>query len=104
MEVKDLVSFYLNETTKKLDVTFRMSSDSDDEIRTDSINFDEIKEYGFDFIPEEIEDYNELIEEEYFDDEIFDSSELFVEEQEIINFLNEYYLVSPDRLPEPDLF
>ena len=35
MEVKELISFYVNESLQTLDVTFRLSIDGDDEIRND---------------------------------------------------------------------
>ena len=38
MEIKELVSYYLNESSKTLDVTFRTTLDSEDEIREDRIN------------------------------------------------------------------
>ena len=40
MEIKELESFYINETSQTLDVTFRLLKDNDDEIRTDQIDFD----------------------------------------------------------------
>jgi hypothetical protein len=42
MEIKELESFYINETSQTLDVTFRILSDNDDEIRTDQIDLSEI--------------------------------------------------------------
>jgi len=45
MEIKELVSYYINETTQTLDVTFRLTNDSEDEIRTDQIELNEIKTF-----------------------------------------------------------
>lgn len=49
MEIKDLESFYINESSQTLDVTFRLLKDNDDEIRTDQIDLTETKTFGYDF-------------------------------------------------------
>ena len=103
MEIKELESFYINETSQTLDVTFRILSDNDDEIRTDQIELKESKTFGYDFFKKEDDDLwvDEDDEEDYFDtyDEEFE-----MDEEEITSFLNEYYLIYPKRLPEPQLY
>lgn len=104
MEITELVSFYLNENTKTLEVTFRTTLDNEDEIRESKINFDEIEEFGYDFIDFD-NNYNSLLSEEYdedSDDDDFDS--IYVDEQEIISFLNEYYMLYPSKLPNSEIF
>jgi len=101
MEIKELESFYVNEPSQTLDVTFRILSDSDDEIRTDQITLEEMKTFGYN-IPENVDDF--------YDDEDDDDIYLFgdmgedLDEQEIISFLNEYYLIYPDNLPDAELY
>jgi hypothetical protein len=34
----------------------------------------------------------------------FDDDDLFVDENEILTFLNEYYVLFFDKLPKPELF
>ena len=102
MEIKELESFYVNETSQTLDVTFRLINDNDDEIRTDQIDLNESKTFGYDFFKEDSDDvWGDDDDEDYFDtyDEEFD-----MDEEEIISFLNEYYLIYPDRLPETQLY
>ena len=107
MEIKDLISFYVNESSHTLDVTFRLDSDRDDEVRTDQIGFDEIKNFGYNFLDDKIDVYRTLFEDESFEDEEdFDSdifedifSESEIDEQEVVSFLNEYYLIYNTRLP-----
>ena len=103
MEIKELESFYINETSQTLDVTFRILSDNDDEIITDQIELKEYKKFGYDFFKKEDDDLwvDEDDEEDYFDtyDEEFE-----MDEEEITSFLNEYYLIYPKRLPEPQLY
>ena len=50
MEIKELISFYINESTEMLEVTFRLLSDSDDEIRTGQIEISETENFGYDFL------------------------------------------------------
>jgi hypothetical protein len=112
MQIKDLVSFYVNESSHTLDVTFRIDSDLDDEVRTDQIGFDEIKSFGYNFLDDKIDVYKTLFEDESFDDEedfnadnfedTFSESE--IDEQEVISFLEEYYLIYSTRLPDTEIY
>jgi len=102
MEIKELESFYINETSQTLDVTFRILSDNDDEIRTDQIELSETKTFGYDFSKDETDDFwEEEDDEDYFDTY---GEEFDMDEEEIISFLNEYYLIYPKRLPEAQLY
>jgi hypothetical protein len=83
-------------------VTFRILSDSDDEIRTDQITLEEVKTFGYN-INQKVDDF--------YDDEDEDDVYLFgdiddedLDEQEVISFLNEYYLIYPDNLPDAELY
>ena len=106
MEIKELISFYINESTEMLEVTFRLLSDSDDEIRTGQIEISETENFGYDFLNKSVESYNRLFGEEFYEetDEDFDEEENKIDETEIISFLNEYYLIFPDKLPNAELF
>jgi hypothetical protein len=105
MEIKELVSFYINESSQTLDVTFRTLLDTDDEIRTDQIEFSEIKNFGYDVLLERIDEFEDLIDDdiEYYDefDNLFEDDEL---EDDVISFLNEYYLINPKKLPKSEFF
>jgi len=108
MEINELVSFYINESSQTLEYTFRTIEDSEDEIRTGSIEFDEIKNFGYDFLDDITNSFKTLEEEGLFDDDDYgDFDDLFedeFDEQEFISFLNEYYLVNPKKLPKSELF
>jgi hypothetical protein len=102
MEIKELESFYINETSQTLEVTFRIHSDNEDEIRTDQIDLEESKTFGYILTQNKSDNfYEEEEEEEDYFDEFFDED---FEEEEIISFLNEYYLIYPKRLPNTQLF
>ena len=98
MEIKEIVSYFLNEETDILDVSFRTIEDPDDVIRVDKIDFMIIEEYGFELISENYEFFDEE------EDEDFEPEKIELDEDELIIFLNEYYLVNPEELPKPELF
>jgi hypothetical protein len=103
MEIKELVSYYINETSHTLDVTFKTLTDSEDEIRTDQIVLDEIETFGYNILNNINDDFFEDDDEE-FEDMFDDFEEEELDEDEIISFLNEYYLIYPKKLPEAQLF
>lgn len=100
MEIVDLISYYIYEDTKRMEVSFRMSIDSEDEMRSDVINLDESKEYGYTIVEENL-DFFDL--SDYEEDEFDDMGEFqSVDEDILIQFLNEYYVVNTDKLPKPE--
>lgn len=103
MEITELITFYVNENTKCLDVTFRTTLDSEEELREDKINFEKIIEFGYDFINMD-DEFQTLIDEEDYDYEDLDDNEIYVDEYEVISFLNEYYSIYPETLPKSDFF
>jgi hypothetical protein len=104
MEITELLSFYLNENTQILEVTFRTTSDNDEESREAKINYEEIEEFGYDFIDNE-RDYSSILDEDFDENEEYEDFEnTFVDEQEIISFLNEYFSLYPSKLPNSEPF
>jgi hypothetical protein len=104
MEIKELVGYYVNDTSQTLDVSFRLITDNEDTIRTDQINLDEAESFGLN-----LEDNNndpfDSDDDDYFAEMIRSyESDLEIDEDELISFLNEYYMVNPKRLPKPELF
>lgn len=99
MEIKEILSYYFDQDTKRIDVSFRLTIDSDDEIRQDIIKIEEAKEFGYDIITEESEYFD--IDED--DDEDFDDF-VTIDEDILLSYLNEYYIVYPDKLPKSELF
>jgi hypothetical protein len=101
MEIKKLSSFFVNPSTETLNVEFNLETDRDDEIRIAEISLDDAKDFGYDFSTEEID----LMEE--FDDDDYDYSNEeidVIDESDIISFLNEYYVVNPNKLPKTELY
>ena len=104
MEIKDLVGYYVNDTSQTLDVTFRLISDNEDTIRTDQIDLDEAESFGLN-LEDNSSDPFDSDDDDYFAEMIRSyESDLEVDEDEVISFLNEYYMVNPKRLPKPEFF
>lgn len=99
MEIQELIFFYLHESTKTIEVQFRLTIDSEEEIRIDAIDLNETSDFGYDLI---IEDYD-LFDEDEDEDDIFWSDSPSIDEDNLISFLNEYYIVYPNKLPKPEL-
>ena len=47
MEIKEIVSYFLNAESNILEVSFRTFDDEDDVVRTDNIDYSITEEYGF---------------------------------------------------------
>lgn len=108
MEIKELVSFFINESSETLEITFRLTIDGEDEIRTDQIQISETQSFGYNFGDFKIRPLRDLFEEDededgfesLFDDDFEDP----LDEDEIMSFLNEYYLIYPNKLPTAEFF
>ena len=101
MEIKEIVSYFLNQETNILEVSFRTIEDDDDVIRTGNINFSVASEYGFSVESED----KILLEDEIDEDELWERNYFTqLNEDELLSFLNEYYEVNPNELPETELY
>jgi hypothetical protein len=98
MEIQELIFFYLHENSNQVEVQFRLNIDSDEEIRTDLIDLNEANDFGFDLI---MEDYT--LNEDDDEDEFYWLESPSIDEDNLISFMNEYYIVNPDKLPKPEL-
>jgi hypothetical protein len=103
MEVREII-----ETTVKepiIEIKFRLVTDSDEVMRSVEFQLDEIEEYGYNILTEDfdlfdIDDDWENDEFDYLDD---DDNELNIDEEELISFMNEYFLIN-NRVPPAELF
>ena len=96
MEIIEIISYELNHTSDIVEVKFRMNEDSDDEIRFDKIEMSEADDFGYTLISEDFGFYDD----EEDDDEFLSYND--IDENELLSFLNEYYMIYPDRLPEKE--
>lgn len=87
-----------------LEVKFRLTTDSDDEIRTFEFMLDEIEEYGYTVLTEDFDlfDFDDNWEDDEYEFEDKDD-EFTVDEEELTAFMNEYFLIN-NNLPPAELF
>ena len=103
MEVVEIISYYIYEETKSIEVSFRLSYDAEDEVRSDVLSIEEAKGMGIDLIQDDVDFLVNEEEDDYsFVEDFFDIETL--DEDVLITYLNEYYIVNPDRLPNSELF
>ena len=98
MEVKELVDVFVHENL--IEVHFRMMNDDDDVIRVDEFEFGVFDDYGYPVLSKEQTLFEYDDENDSFD---LDFLDVDVNEQELISFMNEYYIVTGD-LPKPEFF
>ena len=99
MEIKEIVSYFLNSDSNILDVSFRTIEDEDEVMRTDSIDYSIVEDYGFDLVTESFDFFDEE-----FEVEIGEEEKVELDEDELITFLNEYYTINPHSLPKSEIF
>ena len=96
MEVIDILSHYIDKTQNLIIVEFRMMGDDDEVVREDFIEYSYFEEFGFD---KNFEIFESLVEEDEWED---DEVDYISDESTLINFLNEYYVVYPKKIPKPE--
>lgn len=95
MEILEILSY--SQTEKITEVTFRLVNDEEDMLRNDIIENTYFDEFGYDYLSP-IVDF-------LFEDEGEDTSDDFldyIDEDDLKSFLNEYYVVYPDKLPSAE--
>lgn len=96
MEVVEILSNHIDKTQNLIIVEFRTSEDDDDMIREDFIEYSHYEDFGFDKkdvfdILSEYDENNEWEDDDY---------DYINDENSLISFLNEYYIVYPNKLPK----
>jgi hypothetical protein len=100
MEIKEIVSYFLNGDSNILDVSFRTTEDDDEVMRSDSIDYTIVESYGFDLITESFDFFGD----EFEDDEVLEEEKVELDEEELIIFLNEYYTINSESLPKTEFY
>lgn len=95
MEILEIVSYNQNDNTTE--VVFKMVNDDEDMVRIDVIENSFFDEFGFEHLAP-IKEYFYDDEDENVDDEFSD----YLDEDDLKTFLNEYYVVYPEKLPKPE--
>lgn len=102
MEVREIIETTIKEPL--IEVKFRLDTDSDEVMRTVEFQLDEIEDYGYTVLTEDFDlfDFDDDWEDEDFEYSDKDD-ELTVDEEELITFMNEYFLIN-DHVPPAELF
>ena len=87
MEILEILNYNVDFKSNILDVSFRLIDDADDTQRTDRIDYSQVEEYGYDLVSQDFDLFDDIDDED-----------------ELIAFLNEYYLVNPSSLPKASFF
>jgi hypothetical protein len=99
MEVIEIISHYIDKHQNLINVEFKIMGDDDDMVREDIIEYSFFEEFGYD----ERKDFGifeSVLEEDEWEDDDFD----YVDNDEtLISFLNEYYVVYPKKIPKAEL-
>jgi hypothetical protein len=101
MEIKEIISYYLNGDTNIIEVSFRTIEDEEDVLRNDTIDYTIVEEYGFDLVTESFDFFGD---DDDFEGGIFEEETIELDEDELIVFLNEYYLINPSQLPKSEFY
>jgi hypothetical protein len=99
MEIKEIVSYYFNSEKNLLEISFRTIEDEEDVVRIDTINYDVVESYGFDLITESFDFFDDDLEDDSYEEE-----KIELDEDELMSFLNEYYIVNPNSIPNPEFY
>jgi hypothetical protein len=101
MEIKEIISYYLNGDTDIIEVSFRTIDDEEDVLRNDTIDYTIVEEYGFDLVTESFDFFGD---DDDFEENVFEKETIELDEDELIVFLNEYYLINPSQLPKSEFY
>jgi len=98
MEVIEIVSHFINRDANVIRVEFRCMGDDTDMVRTDTIEYELIQDYGYDDSISFDGFFDEYDEEEW---DYEDEDEDYMDETDLLDFLNEYYVVD-GNLPDAE--
>jgi len=70
-------------------------------LRNDTIDYTIVEEYGFDLVTESFDFFGD---DEDYEGGIFEEEIIELDEDELIVFLNEYYLINPSQLPKSEFY
>jgi hypothetical protein len=99
MEIVEIISHYIDKNQNIINVEFKLLGDDEDIVREDIIEYSFFEEFGYDN-KKSYDIFESFIDE---DDEVWDfddETEYIENEDTLISFLNEYYIVYPKKLPK----
>lgn len=104
MEILEIINYNVDFKSNILDVSFRTIDDADDVQRTDRLDYSLVEEYGYDLVSQDFDVFEDIDEDDEDYDDYIDDQDAELDEDELIAFLNEYYMVNPSSLPKATFF
>ena len=101
MEVREIVETIVKDSI--IEVRFRFDTDNDDVIRISEFDTKEIADYGYMVLTEDFDVFDFSEDDDWNDDSEDENDDLFVDEDELISFMNEYFMIT-DKIPPAELF
>ena len=108
MEVVEVISNHIDRSQNLIIVEFRMFGDDDEMVREDIIEYQYFEEFGYDnnskfeIFESEFDYEGEDENEDDWLDDIDNEFDYITNEDNLISFLNEYYIVYPKKLPKAE--
>lgn len=103
MEVVEIDDYFINKDNNMLTVSFRLIGDKENTIRQDIIEYTYLEEFGYN-VEDFSKDYDVFDDEwDEWEDEEESYDEVYIDEDELRSFLNEYYVVFPTKIPDAEL-
>jgi hypothetical protein len=99
MEVVEIISHYIDKTQNLINVEFKMMGDDDDTVREDFIEYSFFEEFGFDNT-KDFGIFEDVLEDDEWEE---DDVDYIGNEDTLISFLNEYYVVYPRKIPKSEI-
>lgn len=101
MEIVEVLSHYIDKNQNIINIEFKLMGDDDDTVREDIIEYSFFEEFGYDN-KKSYEMFESFLNEDDNVDEWDDDEDIdYVDNDEVlISFLNEYYIVYPKKLPK----
>ncbi len=99
MEIVEIISHYIDKNQNIINVEFKLLGDDEDIVREDIIEYSFFEEFGYDN-KKSYDIFESFIDEDDEDWDFEDETEYIENEDTLISFLNEYYIVYPKKLPK----
>lgn len=99
MEVVEIISHYIDKNQNIINVEFKLLGDDEDIVREDIIEYSFFEEFGYDN-KKSYDIFESFIDEDEDEWDFEDDTEYIENEDTLISFLNEYYIVYPKKLPK----
>lgn len=95
MEVIEVLSHHIDKIQNMIVVEFKTSEDEDDMVREDFIEYSFFEEFGYDESTN-FDIFETIMEEDEWEEDDYE----YIDEDKLISFLNEYYIVYPKKIPK----